>query len=82
VSLYHQVIEVACGVPVLVRGGGKVSDREILQRTAALLEQGASGIVYGRNIIQHANPAAITKALMGMVHEGLSVDAALALVSK
>jgi DhnA family fructose-bisphosphate aldolase class Ia len=82
VSLYHKVIEVACGVPVLVRGGGKVSDREILQRTAALLEQGASGIVYGRNIIQHANPAAITKALMGMVHEGLSVDAALALVSK
>ena len=81
VSLYHKVIEVASGVPVLVRGGGKVSDREILQRTAALLAQGASGIVYGRNIIQHANPAAITKALMGMVHDGLSVDAALKLVT-
>lgn len=80
VSIYHKVIEVACGIPVLVRGGGKVSDREILQRTAALLEQGASGIVYGRNIIQHANPAAITKALMGMVHDGLTVDKALALV--
>jgi fructose-bisphosphate aldolase, class I len=81
VSLYHQVIEVASGVPVLVRGGGKVSDREILQRTAALLAQGASGIVYGRNIIQHANPAAITKALMGMVHDGLSVDDALRLTT-
>jgi DhnA family fructose-bisphosphate aldolase class Ia len=80
VSIYHKVIEVAGSVPVLVRGGGKVSDREILQRTAALLAQGASGIVYGRNIIQHANPAAITKALMGMVHDGLSVDRALALV--
>jgi fructose-bisphosphate aldolase, class I len=77
VSLYHKVIEIAGGIPVLVRGGGKVSDREILQRTAALLEQGASGIVYGRNIIQHAKPAAITKALMGMVHEGLTVEAAL-----
>jgi DhnA family fructose-bisphosphate aldolase class Ia len=82
VSLYHKVIEVACGIPVLVRGGGKVSDREILQRTAALLEQGASGIVYGRNIIQHAKPAAITRALMGMVHEGLTVDAALKLVTE
>ncbi len=81
VSVYHKVVEVASGIPVLVRGGGKVSDREILQRTAALLEQGASGIVYGRNIIQHANPAAITKALMGMVHDGLSVDAALKLVA-
>ena len=81
VSLYHKVIEVACGIPVLVRGGGKVSDREILQRTAALLAQGASGIVYGRNIIQHAKPAAITKALMGMVHDGLSVEDALKLVA-
>lgn len=80
VSIYHKVIEVAGGVPVLVRGGGKVSDREILQRTAALLAQGASGIVYGRNIIQHARPAAITKALMGMVHDGLSADAALKIV--
>lgn len=81
VSLYHKVIEVACGVPVLVRGGGKVDDREILQRTAALLEQGASGIVYGRNIIQHAKPAAITRALMALVHEGATVEAALRLLA-
>ena len=80
VSLYHKVIEVASGVPVLVRGGGKVSDLEILDRTARLLEQGASGIVYGRNIIQHPNPAAITRALMGMVHDGWSVDQALAAI--
>jgi DhnA family fructose-bisphosphate aldolase class Ia len=80
VSVYRQVIEVAGAVPVLVRGGGKVSDREILQRTADLLAQGASGIVYGRNIIQHARPGAMTKALMGLVHDGLSVDAALAIV--
>lgn len=81
VSRYHQVIQVAGGIPVLVRGGGKVGDREILQRTADLMKQGASGIVYGRNIMQHANPAAITKALMGVVHEGLSIDAALAIVT-
>jgi len=36
-----------------------------------------SGIGYGRDIIQHEKPAAITQALMGPVHEGLSVDAAL-----
>ncbi len=78
VSRYHKVIEIAGGVPVLVRGGGKVSDQEILARTSALLAQGASGIVYGRNIIQHAKPAAITKALMGVVHSGLSIEDALA----
>lgn len=81
VSIYHRVIAIAGGIPVLVRGGGKVPDREILQRTSDLIAQGASGIVYGRNIIQHAKPAAMTQALMRVVHEGLSVDAALALVA-
>jgi DhnA family fructose-bisphosphate aldolase class Ia len=32
VSRYHKVIEAASGIPVLVRGGGRVSDREILER--------------------------------------------------
>jgi class I fructose-bisphosphate aldolase len=77
VTLYSKVIQAAGGVPVLVRGGGKVDDREILQRTVALLDQGASGIVYGRNIIQHAKPAAITNALMGVVHESWNVERAM-----
>lgn len=80
VSLYHKVVETAAGVPVLVRGGGRVSDEEILKRTQGLLEQGAAGIVYGRNVIQHPNPKGITRALMAMVHEGASVEAALKLV--
>jgi DhnA family fructose-bisphosphate aldolase class Ia len=81
VSIYHKVIETAGGVPVLVRGGGRVSDQEILTRTTALLEQGASGIVYGRNIIQHPNPAGITRALMAIVHDGVSVEDALSMVT-
>jgi len=81
VTRYHQVIQAAGRVPVLVRGGGKVGDREILQRTHDLLAQGARGIVYGRNIIQHAKPAAITQALMGIVHHQLPVDEALKLLA-
>ncbi|MFH1498965.1 MAG: aldolase [Verrucomicrobiota bacterium] len=69
VSIYHQVVETAGGIPVLVRGGGRVSDEVILQRTADLLAQGARGIVYGRNIIQHPKPAAMTRALMAVLHE-------------
>ena len=78
---YHQVIEIAQGIPVLVRGGGKVSDEEILTRTSALMEQGAKGIVYGRNVIHHADPAGMTKALMAVVHEGLSGPSAFSLIS-
>jgi len=80
VSIYHKVIAAASGIPVLVRGGGRVSDKEILERTQGLLEQGAAGIVYGRNVIQHPNPTGITKALMAMVHDGASVDTALSLI--
>ncbi|HVF84749.1 MAG TPA: hypothetical protein VM821_02120 [Abditibacteriaceae bacterium] len=72
VSMYHKVIETAGRIPVLVRGGGKVSDDVILQRTWQLMEQGARGIVYGRNIIQHANPIGITRALMAIVHDKIS----------
>lgn len=79
-SIYHQVIQVASGVPVLVRGGGRVSDEIILKRTKALIEQGAAGIVYGRNVIQHPNPKGITRALMAMVHDNASVEAALKMI--
>ncbi len=77
---YHKVVEIAGQIPVLVRGGGKVPDEEILTRTKAIIEQGVAGIVYGRNIIQHENPKAITKALMGIVHDNLSVKQALELL--
>ena len=82
VSVYHKVIAAASGIPVLVRGGGRVSDKEILERTQGLLAQGAAGIVYGRNVIQHPNPKGITRALMAMVHDGASVKTALKLVTK
>jgi len=77
VNEYHRVVEIAGETPVLVRGGSKASDEEIIVRTKQLMEQGASGIVYGRNIIQHKNPALITKVLMGIVHEGKSVEESL-----
>lgn len=77
ISEYHRVIQVAGKIPVLVRGGGSVPDEEILRRTHGLMQQGAKGIVYGRNVIQHANPAGMTKALMSIVHDGASPETAI-----
>ena len=74
---YGRVIEVAGGVPVLVRGGGRASDEEVLHRTEVVLEAGAAGIVYGRNVIQHERPHAMTRALMAVVHEGIGTAEAL-----
>lgn len=77
VSLYHKIVGVAAGIPVLVRGGGRASDSEILTRTEALIQQGVSGIVYGRNVIQHENPAGMVQALMSIVHDGVRATDAI-----
>ena len=53
---YPGVIEVAGRIPLLVRGGGRASDEEVLRRTEAVMRAGAAGIVYGRNVIQHERP--------------------------
>jgi len=45
------------------------------------MRQGAAGIVYGRNVIQHRDPAGMTRALMAVVHEGASAGDALALIA-
>src|SRR3954467_2540601 len=80
VDVYHRVITIAGRIPVLVRGGGKAADAEILARTEKLMQQGAAGIVYGRNIIQHQDPAGMTRALMAIVHEGATAATAAALI--
>ena len=77
VSVYHKIVEIASGIPVLVRGGGRVNDEDILKRTMELIEQGVAGIVYGRNVIQHDNPRGITQALSAIVHKNASVADAL-----
>ncbi|KGX84561.1 class I fructose-bisphosphate aldolase [Pontibacillus marinus] len=73
---YHRVVETASGKPVLPRGGGRASDEEILTRTHTLMNQGASGIVYGRNVIQHQHPNQMTKAFMEIVHNNVAPEEA------
>ncbi|MET3896862.1 class I fructose-bisphosphate aldolase [Devosia sp. UYZn731] len=68
---FHKVVE-AARCPVLVRGGGKEDLNTVFDKSAALMGQGAHGMVYGRNIYQHANPAAVVRALMTLIHDGAS----------
>ena len=82
VGAYHKVVEIAGRIPVLVRGGGKAPDTEILERTERLISQGVSGIVYGRNIIQHRDPAGMTRALMSIVHESASAKEAAKFIAE
>lgn len=80
VEEYHLVVQAAGHCPVLPRGGGRVPASEVLARTKALMDQGVAGIVYGRNIIQYENPQAMTKALMAIVHDNATLEAANSLL--
>ncbi len=72
---FHRVVQ-AARCPVLVRGGGRENLQQVFERSRVLLDQGAVGMVYGRNVYQHASPAAVVAALMAMIHEGASAQAA------
>ena len=78
---YHRIIKIA-GRPVLPRGGGRAPEKEVLQRTFELMQQGAKGIVYGRNIIQHENPSGMVQALMAIVHDGANTEEAMAILQR
>lgn len=54
-------------VPVVVAGGSRESDLDLLNKIAAALDGGASGCSIGRNIFQHSNPEAMTRAICAVV---------------
>jgi len=74
---FHRVVE-AARCPVLVRGGGKEDLRAVFDKSAALMRQGAMGMVYGRNIYQHANPSAVVRGLMAIIHDDVGGEEAFA----
>jgi len=53
------------------------TDRDVLETAYGMLEGGGAGLFFGRNVWQHQNPAAMTRALSKILHEGASVDDAL-----
>jgi DhnA family fructose-bisphosphate aldolase class Ia len=79
---FHQVVQFASGMPVLVRGGGQVTARELLERTRIAIDSGAAGVVYGRNVVQHPTPAKFIKSIAAIVHNNASVDQAMKILEK
>jgi class I fructose-bisphosphate aldolase/fructose-bisphosphate aldolase/2-amino-3,7-dideoxy-D-threo-hept-6-ulosonate synthase len=70
-----------CFCPVVILGGSKRgSEREMLVDIKAAVDAGGAGVAIGRNIFQAANPAAMTAAVAAILHEGASVDQAMAIV--
>ncbi len=59
----------AAGKPVVLAGGSRISDTELLERMEQARNVGAIGCSVGRNIFQHQNPQAMTKAICRVFRE-------------
>ena len=78
---YSQVVQ-ASFVPVVMLGGVKSKDpRVLLASIQAAMQAGAAGVAMGRNIFQAANPEAMVRAVAAIIHQGVSVKAALEILS-
>jgi fructose-bisphosphate aldolase/2-amino-3,7-dideoxy-D-threo-hept-6-ulosonate synthase len=71
-----RLVEATSGVPIVLAGGSRVEDRELLQRMEAAVEVGAIGCSVGRNIFMHRSPEAITRALSRVFRERWSAQKA------
>lgn len=66
---FAELVEAASGIPVVLAGGSRLQDRELLERMEAAVAAGAIGCSVGRNIFMHRSPEAITRALSRVIRE-------------
>jgi fructose-bisphosphate aldolase/2-amino-3,7-dideoxy-D-threo-hept-6-ulosonate synthase len=66
---FARCVEAASGVPVVLAGGSRLEDAELLHRMEQAMEAGAIGCSVGRNIFMHPRPEAITRALARVIRE-------------
>jgi len=77
---FEQVTE-PCYVPVVILGGAKRgNERAMLADIKAAIDAGAAGVAIGRNIFQASDPAAMTSAVAAVLHQGATVDEAVAML--
>jgi fructose-bisphosphate aldolase / 2-amino-3,7-dideoxy-D-threo-hept-6-ulosonate synthase len=74
---FGRLVEAAGGIPVVLAGGSRLDDPELLRRMERAVAAGAIGCSVGRNIFMHSSPEAITRALSRVIRERWSADAAV-----
>ncbi|MDZ7638047.1 MAG: aldolase [Bryobacterales bacterium] len=74
---FGRIVEASGGRPLLVRGGTRKVLPELLHQVEEVLQLGARGLVFGRNVVQQKDPERVIAALMAMVHDGAPADDAI-----
>jgi DhnA family fructose-bisphosphate aldolase class Ia len=77
----YEVVTSSTYVPVVILGGSKGSERDMLVNIRDSLDAGGTGVAIGRNVFQCDNPTAMTAAIVALVHDDATVDQALAILN-
>jgi class I fructose-bisphosphate aldolase len=76
---FARVVEIAAPALVVAAGGPRLeTDADVLQMAWGVVQAGAAGLTFGRNVWQSADPPAMVRALKQILHHGASVGEALA----
>ena len=75
---FAKLVEAANGIPVVLAGGSRLSDEELLRRMEEAMAAGGIGCSVGRNIFMHESPEAVTRALSRVIRERWTAEKALA----
>jgi DhnA family fructose-bisphosphate aldolase class Ia len=73
---FARLVDATSGVPVVLAGGSRITDQELLSRMEQAVAVGAIGCSVGRNIFMHDDPRAITHALSRVIRERWPADKA------
>lgn len=73
---FGKLVEATSGIPVVLAGGSRLEDKELLLRMEQAVAAGAIGCSVGRNIFMHRSPEAITRALSRVIRERWSAEKA------
>jgi fructose-bisphosphate aldolase/2-amino-3,7-dideoxy-D-threo-hept-6-ulosonate synthase len=73
---FGRLVEATSGIPVVLAGGSRLEDRDLLRRMEEAVAAGAIGCSVGRNIFMHASPEAITRALSRVIRDRWTADKA------
>jgi DhnA family fructose-bisphosphate aldolase class Ia len=73
---FGRLVEATNGVPVVLAGGSRLEDAELLRRMELAIAAGAIGCSVGRNIFMHRSPEAITRALSRVIRDRWTAEKA------
>jgi len=79
---FKKVVQ-GCPVPLVIAGGPKADTvRNVLEMVRDAVKAGCAGVSIGRNVFQHRDPTAMTKAIVSIVHQGTSINEALKILGE